>query len=92
MIRAEWPLITSEDPVDAMEDLSVKLRLLKRKVKDWTRVKSLEMRDKSILIEDEIKILLVFFVIGIILGFWLLGSSYRGGWTMNYNLLGCKAD
>ena len=44
--------------MDAMEDLSVKLRLLKRKVKDWTRIKSLEMRDKSILIENEIKSLL----------------------------------
>ena len=41
-----------------MEDLSNKLRLLKGKVKDWTRIKSLEMRDKSILIEDEIKSLL----------------------------------
>ena len=58
MIREEWPLITSIDTMDAMDDLSVKLFLLKRKVKDWTRIKSLEMRDKSILIEDEIKSLL----------------------------------
>ena len=58
MIQVEWPLISSGDPVGAMEYLSVKLHLLKAKVKDWTRIKSLEMRDKSILIEDEIKSLL----------------------------------
>ena len=58
MIRSERPLFSSRNPVGAMEDLSVKLRLLKGKVKDWTRSKSLEMKDKSILIDDEIKVLL----------------------------------
>ena len=58
MIRSEWPLISSVNPVDAMEDLSIKLRLLKGKVKDWTRNKSLEMKDKSILLEDETNSLL----------------------------------
>ena len=58
MVRVEWPLLTPEAPVDGMEDLSFKLRLLKRKVKDWTREKTLEMREKSFHIEEEIKSLL----------------------------------
>ena len=58
MIRSEWPLISSRSPMDAMEDLFAKLRLLKGKVKDWTRTKSMEMKDKSILLEDEINSLL----------------------------------
>ena len=58
MIRSEWPLISSGSPVDAMEDLSAKLHLLKGKVKDLTRTKSMEMKYKSILLEDEINCLL----------------------------------
>ena len=74
MVRVEWPLLTLEAPVDGMEDLSFKLRLLKRKVKDWTREKTLEMREKSFHIEEEIKSLLDsltsgLLVLGFILGF-----------------------
>ena len=58
MIRSEWSLFSSVNPVDAMEDLSVKLRLLKGTVKDWTKNKTLEMKDKSILLEDDINTLL----------------------------------
>ena len=58
MIRTEWSLFPSVNLVDAMEDLSVKLRLLKGKIKDWTKNKTLEMKDKSILLEDEINTLL----------------------------------
>ena len=66
MIRSEWPLISSRSPVDAMEDLSTKIRLLKGKVKDWTRTKSMEMKDKSILLEDEINSLLKSSTFGIL--------------------------
>ena len=41
-----------------MEDLFVKLRLLKGKVKVWTKHKTIEMKDKSALLEDEINSLL----------------------------------
>ena len=58
MVRCEWPLISLKSPNAGMDDLSLKLRLLKRKVKVWTREKTLEMREKSIRIEEEIKSLL----------------------------------
>ena len=41
-----------------MEDFSLKLRLLKEKVKSWTYDKTLEMKDKRIHIEEEINIIL----------------------------------
>ena len=41
-----------------MEEFSLKLRLLKEKVKSWTHHKTLEMKGKIIHIEDEINILL----------------------------------
>ena len=49
-----------------MEDLSAKLRLLKGKVKDWTRTKFMEMKDKSILLEDAINSLLKSLTSGIL--------------------------
>ena len=58
MVRAEGPLLSLEAPDAGMDDLSLKLGLLERKVKVWTREKTLEMREKSIRIEEEIKSLL----------------------------------
>ena len=58
MIRTEWTLFSSDVSVDAMEDLFVKLCLLKGKVKDWTKRKTIEMKDKFSLLEDEINSLL----------------------------------
>ena len=58
MIRTEWPLISPNASEDAMEDLSVKLCLLKGKVKSWTKQKSIELKDKSALVEDEISSIL----------------------------------
>ena len=58
MIRIEWPLIRSDASMDDMNDLSFKLRLLKEKVKSWTKVESQKMKDKSVYLEDEISTLL----------------------------------
>ena len=58
MIRAEWPLIHSNSSLDAMHDLSFRLRALKEKVKSWTKVEALKMKDKSVALEEEISSLL----------------------------------
>ena len=58
MIQTEWPLIRSDDSMDAMNDLSFKIRLLKEKVKSWTKVESQKMKDNSVYLEDEISTLL----------------------------------
>ena len=58
MIRIEWPLIRSTDQMDAMNALSFKLRLLKEKVKSWTKMESQKMKEKSVYLEDEINYLL----------------------------------
>ena len=58
MIRTKWPLISSNASEDVMEYLSVKLRLLKGKVKSWTKLKSIELKDKSALVDDEINSIL----------------------------------
>ena len=58
MIRAEWPLIPSDNPLDPMFDLSYKLRILKSKVKSWTNLEARKMHDKSVLLEEEINSLL----------------------------------
>ena len=58
MIRSEWPLIHSDNPLDPMFDLSFKLRSLKSKVKTWTQNEAQKMKDKSILLEEEINSLL----------------------------------
>ena len=44
--------------MSAMDGLSKKLRLLKRKVKIWTHEKTLAMKEKILLIEEEIQNLL----------------------------------
>ena len=54
MVKVEWPLLSLESFSSRMEGFSLKLRLLKEKVKSWTHAKALEMKDKSFLIEDEI--------------------------------------
>ena len=58
MVRAEWPLLPHGVPTSQMDDLSLKLRLLKRKVKCWTRDKTMEMKEKIIIIKEEITNLL----------------------------------
>ena len=58
MVRAEWPLLPHGVPTSQMDDLSLKPRLLKKKVKVWTQENSMEMKEKIILIEEEIKNLL----------------------------------
>ena len=58
MIRTEWPLILSDNPLDPMFDLSYKLRILKSKVKSWTKLETRKMQDKSVLLEEEINSLL----------------------------------
>ena len=40
MIRAEWPFIRSDNSMDAMFELSYKLRVLKDKVKSWIKVEA----------------------------------------------------
>ena len=59
MIRTEWPLIHSDDSLDDMNNISSKLRLLKEKVKSWTKVESQKMKDKSVYLEEEINSLLL---------------------------------
>ena len=66
MVRVEWPLLPLGVPSLGMADLSLKLRLLKKKVKIWTHEKTLEMKEKIILIEEEIKILLESSSIGLL--------------------------
>ena len=58
MIQTKWPLLRSDDSRDAMNILSYKLRLLKEKVKSWTKVESQKLKDKSVYLEDEISSLL----------------------------------
>ena len=40
--------------MDAMNDLSFKLRLLKEKVKPWTKLEAQKMKEKSAYLEEEI--------------------------------------
>ena len=58
MVRDELPYLSHGDPVFAMDGLSKKLRLLKRKVKSWTHKKTLAMKEKILFIEEEIQKLL----------------------------------
>ena len=58
MVRAEWPLFHSSDQLDDMKDLSFKIRLLKEKVKSWTKRETQKMKEKSSYLEDEIRSLL----------------------------------
>ena len=58
MIQTEWPLIHLDASLDAMNNLSSKLCLLKEKVKSWTKVESQKKKDKSVYLEEEISTLL----------------------------------
>ena len=44
--------------MDAMFELSFKLRVLKDKVKSWTKVEAQKIQDKSVFLEEEINSLL----------------------------------
>ena len=54
MVHSEWPLIRSNPSLDAMQDFHARLRTLKEKVKSWTKVEALKMKDKSATLEKEI--------------------------------------
>ena len=58
MVKEEWTRLPIGDHSDEMDALSQKIRLLKRKVKVWTRSKSLDMKQDLISIDSEIKNLL----------------------------------
>ena len=58
MIRSEWPLLLSDNPLDPMYDLSYRLRTLKIRVKSWTKLEARKMQDRSVLLEEEINSLL----------------------------------
>ena len=66
MIKKEWPLLTLDPTDSVMDSFSLKLRLLKPKIKEWTHHKSLELKDKSIIIEREIHNILSSSPIGIL--------------------------
>ena len=59
MVRSEWPRILSNPSLDTMEDLHIRLRILKEKVKSWTKVESLKMKDNSVALEKEINSILL---------------------------------
>ena len=54
MVKAEWPQLSLGSFSSGMEGFSMKLKLLKEKVKSWTHAKALDMKDMSFLIENEI--------------------------------------
>ena len=58
IVRSEWPLIQPDPSLDAMNDLSCRLRILKDNVKSWTKSAALKMKDKSAALEKEISSLL----------------------------------
>ena len=66
MVKEEWPRLLPGDHMDEMDSLSQKLRLMKTKVKVWTRCKSSEMKKDFIALDSEIKNLLSSSVSGIL--------------------------
>ena len=58
MIRTEWPLLSQDSGFPGMESFSRKLRLPKKKIKDWTHHKSIEIKEKSSSLEFDINKLL----------------------------------
>ena len=54
MIILEWSHLSLEPTISFMDSFALKLRILKAKIKDWTHHKSLELKDKSIILEKEI--------------------------------------
>ena len=58
MVKDVWPSLFPDSSQDDMCRLSHKLRIIKQRVKDWTRTKSLEMNKVSLELYLEIKALL----------------------------------
>ena len=58
MVRSEWPRIPQNPSLDAMQDLYIRLKTLKEKVKSWTKVETLKMKDHSVALEKEINSIL----------------------------------
>ena len=59
MVRSKWPRILPNPSMDAMQDLHIRLRTLKEKVKSWTKTEALKMKDKSAALEKEINSILL---------------------------------
>ena len=59
MVRSEWPRIPSNPSLDAMQDFHDRLRILKEKVKSWTKIEASKMKDKSVVLEKEISAILL---------------------------------
>ena len=59
IVRSEWPRILSNPSLDVMQDFYDRLRILKEKVKSWTKVETLKMKDKSADLEKEISSILL---------------------------------
>ena len=59
MVHSEWPCILSNPSLDAMQDFHDRLRILKEKVKSWTKIEALKMKEKSVDLEKEISSILL---------------------------------
>ena len=59
MVHSEWPSIPSNPSLDAMQDLHIRLKTLKEKVKSWTKAESLKMKNSSVALEKEINSILL---------------------------------
>ena len=58
MVHSEWSHIQPYPSQDSMNDLCYRLRILKDKVKTWTKSEAIKMKDKSVALEEEISSLL----------------------------------
>ena len=58
-VNSEWPVILADVNSDVSNKLPSLLRHLKVKVKAWTKAESLKMKDRSVLLEEEINSLLL---------------------------------
>ena len=54
LIRTEWPIIQLNEQMDDMKDMYIKLRILKEKVKSWTKKEAHMLKEKSAYLEEEI--------------------------------------
>ena len=59
MVKSVWPVILSDMNSDDLNKLPSLLRLLKVKVKAWTKAEPLKMKERSVLLEEEINSLLL---------------------------------
>ena len=59
MVLSEWSNIQPDPSQDAMYDLCYRLRLLKDKVKSWTKAEAIKMKDNSAALEEDIGSLLL---------------------------------